>query len=245
MKYIYFTICLLLVGLLTSCTEETTAGISRVTDFPIITINGDKTQFVNVSDSFVDEGAVSKEGEDEIETITEISKGEYFGEAISSKTPDKYVISYSAINKDGFKGNNFRTVWFYDDVNLNTSIEGIYLSDVQRAPSFTPSPAYDDLKYVIIRKTGDKTYSISHSIGGYYSIGRGYGDDYAAKGGTITINDLAANNFTLGGAKIPGWGLDIEISEFLVDAANNTITYTGSGSFGNGTFKVQLKKVEF
>ena len=102
MKYIYFTICLLLLGLLTSCTEETTAGISRVTDFPIITINGNVTQFVNVSDSFVDEGAVSKEGEDEIETITEISKSEYFGEAISSKTPDKYVISYSAINEDGF-----------------------------------------------------------------------------------------------------------------------------------------------
>lgn len=227
-----------------SCETEETMGISRVTNYPVITLNGDSTLLIDVDDSFTDPGAVAKEGENEIETATEISKGVYFGKEFSSKTPDKYTISYSAENKDGFKGKSIRTVWYFSDGDLSSSLEGIYLSDVQRAPSFTPSAQYDDLNYVLIQKTADDTYTISHAIGGYYDIGRSYGPRYSAGGATISVNDISTNDYTFTDALIPGWGLSIKVSDFKVDPSNKMITYTGTGSFGNGTFKVQLKKVE-
>lgn len=228
-----------------SCETEETLGVSKTTDYPVITINGDKTVLINSNNSFNDPGAVAKEGENEIEISTEFSKGVYFGKEFSSKTPDKYTVTYSAENKDGFKGNALRTIWFYSDGDLGSSLEGIYLSDVQRAPSFTPSSQYDDLQYVLIQKTGDDMYTISHAIGGYYDIGRSYGSRYSAGGATIKVNNIQTNDYTISDATIPGWGLSIKILDFVVDSSNNKITYTGMGTFGNGTFKVQLKKVEF
>ena len=244
MKKIITLLCIL-AGITISCETEDTLGVSAVTNYPIITINGDKTVFVDASGSFTDLGAESKEGENVIETTTSTSKGTYFGKEISSMTPDKYTVSYSAVNEDGFTGSAGRTIWVYKDADLNTSLEGIYLSDVQRAPSFTPLAQYDDMEHVMIYKTSGDTYAISHGIGGYYDIGRGYGPSYAAKSGTITVNDMATNDYTMATCTIPGWGLAIDIQQFTVNPSDDTITYSDVGDFGNGTFKVQLKKVKF
>lgn len=244
MKKIFKALMILLLTISVSCEKEETLGVSRITNYPIITLNGESTLLIDTNDTFTDPGAIAKEGEEEIETETSISKGTYFGQEFSTKTPDQYLITYSAENKDGFEGKASRTVWYYSSGDLNNSLEGIYISSAQRAPSFTPLARYTDLKYVLIRKTGADTYTLSHALGGYYDLGRKYGPRYSAGNGTIKVNSIADNDYTLTNATIPGWGLSIQIQDFKVDAANSMITYTGVGTFGNGTFRVQLKKVE-
>ena len=248
MKNIYKVLFLIsiMVGL-QSCEEElNTKGVSSVTVFPIITLNGDEDLFVTQGEAFTDPGAVSMAGTEVLETTTSYDSGVYYGEnGVDTSTPDQYSVTYSAKNSDGIDGNAVRNVWVGTTGDLVTSIEGVYLIDVQRAPSFTPSAQYNDLKHVIISKTGANTYEITHAIGGYYALGRGYGPDYAARGSIITVNDIATNDYSFTTAHISGFGLDIDIKDFIVDAATKSITYTGFGAFGNGEFKVQLSQVQF
>ena len=248
MKKIYIFLLLTSGLFFSACVlEDTTGDVSRVTIFPTITLNGSELLFVTMGDTYADEGAVSTVGETEIETTTTYTDGLYAGSAgVDTSKADKYFVQYSAENEDGFSGSALRTVWVVPPTgDLVTSIEGLYTIDVQRAPTFTPSAQYDDLEYVFIWKISANTYGISGAIGGYYDLGRGYGPAYAATGATIIANDIAANDFSYTGAFINGFGLAIDISAFTVDAAEQSITYTGSGSFGNGTFKVQLTQVQF
>lgn len=245
MRYLYL-ILFIVTGSLVSCTQVTTGGISSVTNYPIITLNGDDVVFVQVGDPYVDAGAVSTEGGEEIETVTTFGNGLFYGQpGVDTDTADLYTITYSATNQDGFDGNASRSVIVANTGDLVTSIEGLYTSDVQRAPDFTPLAQYDDLEYVLISKTGDNTYAITHAIGAYYSNGRGYGSNYAAKGAEITANSIPGNDFSFSSALIPGFGLVIDMTDMVVDAANKSITFTGFGDFGNGTFKVQLTQVQF
>jgi hypothetical protein len=245
MKYLYILL-FLVTGTLVSCVQDDTDGVSSITNYPIITVNGPSFMVVNQGDTYVDAGAVSTENGAEIETTTSISNGTYFGAAgVDTNSPDQYIVTYSALNADGFSGNASREVWVANTGDLTTSIEGLYTSSTQRAPSFTPSAQYNDMEYVIIAKTGANTYAISHAIGGYYAYGRGYGSAYAAQGAVITVNDIASNDFSISQAVFPAWGNTVDITDFKVDSANKAITFTGNGNFGNGTFKVQLKQVQF
>lgn len=242
MKKIFIT--LLSVIALSSCVDNSTEGLSKVTNFPIITLNGDSEVTVSLGDTYNDLGAVSVEGENEITTNTSASSGVYFGDAgVDTNSPDLYFVNYSAENQDGFLANAQRKVWVGNTGDLTTSIEGLYLTSMQRAPAFSPSANYTDRKYVIIKKVGTDKYEISHAIGGYYDYGRGYGSGYAARGAVITVNDMATNDFSISQAVFPIWGNTVDITNFTVDAANKSITFTGNGNFGNGTFKVQLKQV--
>lgn len=246
MKKVTYILTIVIAGILFSCETDDTSDVSRVTNYPIITLNGAAEVIIQQGETYNELGAISTEGGSEIETVISYGSGVYESSTgIDSNTPDNYVVNYSATNQDGFAGSALRSVWVANTGDLTTSIEGLYTCDVQRAPDFIPSARYDDLTYVLIWKTGDNTYEVSHAIGGYYDLGRGYGPNYAARGAGITANDIASNDFSFTGANIPGFGLDIDISEFTVDATSKMITYTGSGAFGNGTFKVQLTQVQF
>ena len=246
MKNLIAILCLV-TGTLISCSEEKTGNVSRITNYPIITLNGDPVEFVVQGETYTDPGAVAVEGDTEIPVETTNNSGTYYGSAgVDTSTPDLYVITYSAENADGFAGSNLRNVWVMPPAgDLTTTIEGFYTADVQRAPNFTPGPPYEDMQYILITKTGDNTYEMTHAIGGYYDIGRGYGPGYAARGAVITANSIPGNDFTVAQAQFPIWGNTVDITGMEVNASNKQITFTGDGNFGNGTFKVQLTQVQF
>lgn len=244
MKYLYI-ILFLITGTLVSCVQDDTSDVSRITNYPIITVNGSSELFLQQGASYTDAGAVATEGGVEIPVTTTISTGTYFGNTFGTDSPDKYTATYSAVNVDGFTGNALKSIWVIPTTgDLVTSIEGLYTASVQRAPSFSALPKYTDLEYVFIYKISANKYGISHAIGGYYDLGNSYGSNYAAKGATVTVNNLATNDFSYTGAFINGFGLAINITDFIVDSGSKSITYTGAGSFTNGTFKVQLKQVQ-
>jgi hypothetical protein len=245
-KMNYFKVLLFLVTVtMISCVEDSTGGVSSVTSYPEISVQGDATVFIEQGSTYEDAGAISMAGDAVLETTITYGTGAYTESPFGTEVADKYTITYSALNEDGFAGNALRDVWVVPPTSdMVTSIEGLYTAATQRAPDFVPSDQYDGLTYVTISKTGDSTYALSHAIGGYYDMGRGYGSGYAALGAVITANDIATNDFTATQAVFPIWGNTVDITEFTVDAASKSITFTGDGNFGNGTFKVQLTQVQ-
>lgn len=240
MRYLYL-ILILCTGTLVSCVDNTTEDVSVITNYPIITINGSSEIVLNQGDVYTDAGAISTEGDTEIETVTSYGEGTYFFAPFSSDAPDKYTITYSAVNKDGFSGSALKTVIVKPtNGDLVNDISGLYTMDVLR----NNGAGGDGFKYLYIVKSGANTYKVSDAIGGYYDIRAGYGSGYAARF-TVTANDISANDFSIDPAYTLGWGSSYSFTptNFTVNAAAKTITYNTVASFG-ATFAVTLKQVQ-
>lgn len=247
-KIIYLLAVLTLI--ISSCDRELESeGLSRITFFPEFTVPGESEMFVERGQPFTDPGATATEEGQPIEVSTSVS-GTYFAAGVSTidtDVPDKYTISYSAVNKDGFPGSVSRTVWVAGKGDLVNNIEGLYTMTVKRDGA--GGAPYTNNKYAIIAKTGENTYELSDAIGGYYEFGRGYGPAYAAQGAVVTANDIPANNFSYGGTfGVGAFGGEAKITAFTVNPANKTIIFTTSWAADPETtyvFETTLTQVEF
>ena len=118
----------LLTLLLVACNKtnihntEEEIGISRVTHFPVLTLNGERYTTIAAGSAFVDPGVVAKEGSADI-TYTKS------GSVVDTNVPGVYIITYTAINKDGFPASVKRTVVVYstDAGAASNDLSGAYL----------------------------------------------------------------------------------------------------------------------
>lgn len=226
---------------LVSCEDDSTGGVSRVTNYPEFTLLGDEVVYVQKGTTYVDAGVIVTEGGVEIPYETTISGDFRGGTSIDTDIVDVYHISYTAENQDGFSGAASRTVVVYEDSDLTTSIAGLYKSTVIRNGS--NNPQYYNMEHVLVWKNTNGTYGMSDGIGGYYAIGRAYGVGYAAGPVTITANDIASNNF----APIPSFGVGAfggtaVMSGLTANPGANTLSYTTVWDAGF-TFVVTMTKV--
>lgn len=240
MKYLNI-ILTLFVAVLVSCSSDSTGDVSTVTNYPIITINGPSELVLEQGAPYVDLGATATEGGEEIPVTTTESAGTYWGKALNTDDPDIYSVQYSATNQDGYDGSAIKSILVYPPTgDLVNSIEGVYTSTVNRGSEF-----HYDLQYIYIKKIGADLYAISNANAGFYSLGRGYGTDYAALGATIKVNDIATNDFSYPTAGfIAPFGLTITISGMQVDQVNKTISFTNQYNTTSGIFKAVLTQVE-
>lgn len=239
---------LILLSLLAVCfvgCKDDTESISRVTNYPDFTMNGDAFIIHQLGDAFTDPGVTATEAGSEID-VTSSSMGTYTGGALDVNTSDEYHITYSATNKDGFAGTVGRTVVVANNGDLTSSLEGLYTSTVVRNGS--AGPQYTDMSYIIIWKNTDGTYELSDGIGGYYNMGRGYGPNYIAPGMVVTANDIATNDFSIADFGVKTFGGDCTTSGFTVDAGAKTINFISQWITPGGTeynFDVTLTQVAF
>lgn len=85
---------------------DTQVGISRVTFFPLLTMNGDKYMAVQQGGTFTDPGADATEGGTTIPvTVTG---------TVNTAVPGVYSLIYTATNKDGFNTQLYRNVAVYN-----------------------------------------------------------------------------------------------------------------------------------
>ena len=244
----YVTIMLATASLvLTNCDDKESEGVSRLTQYADITLNGDDVMFVKAGTPYNEPGAIAKEGDADVEVSIDYS-GTYFNgsvPAINTNIADIYTVTYSAVNKDGFPGSNTRTVVVAGEGDLVNSIEGLYTSTVVRTPAGGPADAdYTDREWVVINKIDDNTYEISDAIGGYYDFGRAYGSAYAAPA-TITANNIPANDFSFGTFSVGPFGGEGQITSMEVDPATKTIHFKADWDGGPYSFDVTLKQVDF
>ncbi len=112
MRKKYPVLIIALIAFLSSCNKEEfhntdeKVGISRVTFFPSLSINGDQYMAVPVGGIYTELGASAEEKGAEIPVTT--------SGTVDTQTPGVYTLVYSAVNKDGFPASLTRTVAVYE-----------------------------------------------------------------------------------------------------------------------------------
>ncbi|QLC67407.1 DUF5011 domain-containing protein [Flavobacterium sp. LPB0248] len=230
MKNIFIKLMTVVVGglLLTSCDADSSANVSRVTNYPVFELNGDSTEFVELGSTYNEPGAtVTENGQNIPFTIS--FAGKYRGaKTLDTSKIDEYTETYSATNADGFPGNSTRKVIVYKTGDLVNSIEGVYIATTTRNGQLMAASqgSSENVKYIYIWKNADGSFQVSDAFGGWYDISRKIGVTSAAVGGTITGN-ISTNTFTFPGIPVCDYfGGDAVISGLTVDPATKTLVLT-------------------
>lgn len=207
-KILYILMALTLVAV--SC-EKTTEGLTGITYYPVITLNGDYG-VVYLGETYDDPGCVAvMNGEDITSQVTVNSN-------IDPNQVGEYSVTYTAVNEQGFSATAVRQVYVVHE----SSIANMYLSVVNGGI---------DGGIVYISDAGDGTYEVSDVCGGFYSYYRypgydAYGYDFYAEAkfsiaadGTITqVGD--ANNWYFGDPADP-----TSMGNGVYDAAARTFSW--------------------
>lgn len=160
-----------------SC-EKTTEGLTGITYYPVITLNGDYG-VVYLGETYEDPGCVAIMNGVDITSQVKVDSN------IDSNQVGEYVVTYSATNEQGFSASATRLVYVVNE----DSIENMYFAVVNGSI---------DGGIVYISDNGNGTYQVSDVCGGFYSYYRypgydAYGYDFYAEAnfsiaadGTIT-----------------------------------------------------------
>lgn len=222
-----------------SCEKETTAGLSRVTNYPLFDVKGGSTVFVAKGETFEDPGVIATENGSEIPVVSSVSGAYRGGTSVDPAVSDCYDVAYKATNKDGFDGTTHRTVYVVETGDMVNSIEGLYTSTIVRNGQLR----FSDLEYVLVWKNDDGTYEFSCGFGAYYEIGTAYGLGYKSGGCIVTANDISANDFSITDFSNDGFGGEITDAKLTVDPVSKKMVLTSEWSFGF-SWEVELTQVQ-
>ena len=195
-KNILYTMLFAMVALLvTSCGDKESEGLSRITYYPTIELEGGSYIVWNKGTAWQEPGYISfMNGEDVTSEVT------------ISGTPDVnksgiYTLTYTTKkNEDGFDASASRTVVVLDP---NSDIEGFYMTQPDSYRSYNGADvAYGRAFEILIIDNGDGTLTVDDLLGGWYCQRAGYGTNYAMGG----IIGLDGSNVSLVDSYIPGWG---------------------------------------
>jgi len=95
-----------------------TVGISKITQYPVFTLNGSQYVSIVKGGTYTDAGATAKEGSNDLKVTTTGS--------VNTNVVGVYNINYSATNKDGFEGSTARTVIVLPSADAGIDISGKY-----------------------------------------------------------------------------------------------------------------------
>lgn len=156
---------LLALGVITlaSCDKDT-EGLSRITTYAVLEMNGESFMKVNVGGSFNDPGCVATMGGEDVTDQIQVNSN------VDTSKPGFYNVNYVVYNDDGFPASASRTVMVVDPNNF----AGAYLGESQ----FGSRHYYN--APINITKRADGTFHIDDLAGGFYCYGRypGYEPTY-------------------------------------------------------------------
>ena len=223
-------VCVLSLALV-SCHKITTEGVSRPTFYPDFEMAGDALILHELGTPFVDPGVKAFENGEEIPVETSVTGAYRGGTTVDGMMADQFIITYTAINKDGYAGTTQRVVWVAANADLTTSLEGLYSVDIHRTGG-SGDRFQTGNEYVIIWRNDDGTYQFSDGIGGYYNIGVGYGLQYISSGAIVTVNDFPSNDFSVTPFSNDGFGGTHMMTSLAADAAANQVLWVTDWTFG-------------
>lgn len=199
---------------LSSCDKDT-EGVTGITYYPVIELDGPVYDTAVAGTPFQDPGySASLNGEDYTSNVN-VTTDLNFG----NPEPGYYSIVYSATNSDGFSASATRYVIVSE---ANDKASGYYTVDKESYRDYNGATYYGGYQ-VVIYDNGDGTYHISDLLAGWYEYRAGYGSNYALEG-DISID--AEGNITLLGSYLYGWGDSAEsLTDGRFDAETGTIKY--------------------
>lgn len=203
-----------------SCTDDSTEGLTRITYYPELTLEGDKTLYLDKGASFTEPGYTAILNGEDVSNQVEISTN------LNTNQSGIYTISYSIMNADGFSSSASRKIIVTDP---NDAIEGVYNTDPSSYRLYNGAQvAYGRSFEILILNNGDGTYSVDDLLGGWYCQRAGYGSNYAMKG---IISVSADGSIEMLASYVPGWG--------------DTATGMTDGQFENGTITWNLEYTDY
>lgn len=216
---------------LASCSKDT-EGLTGITYYPVIELEGPTYDIAEAGTPFVDPGySASLNGEDyssHVEITTRMD--------LNNPKPGYYSITYSATNSDGFSASATRYVIVADN---DDPVSGYYTTNTDSFRDYNGVIYYGGYPEVVYAN-GDGTYHISDLLAGWYQYRAGYGSAYAL-GGEISVD--ADGNIELLDSYLSSWGDSAnELTDGKFDEATGTIQYIVSYTNYPFLFNVTLNK---
>ncbi len=213
---VFMAACVAALCLLNGCKDKASAGLTSITSYATLTLEGDATVYVDKGTPFVDPGyKATMQGEDVTDRVKVISD-------VDTEQSGIYTVNYVIVNDDGFPATASREVIVFD---FEHPIEGYWTVDntvSERDYGGTITP-YKGAFPVLILEQSDGSYYVNDMFAGWYAIGAGYGSDYAMTG-VITIG--ADGTIALVKSYVAGWGDSLDgLTNGKYDAVNKTIYY--------------------
>lgn len=158
---------------LAGCEKElTTEDISRLTEYTVITLEGDQNVYLTVGDTYTEQGATTSTG-DEVKITG----------SVNTAQAGIYTIAYSATNVDGYDASSSRTVYVLPAGGTDVAgVEGSYTG--VRGARGGGGP-------IAISKVAGTTgvYEVQDVFAGYYEYVAAYGPAYRGHGFFIHNSD--------------------------------------------------------
>ena len=197
----------------TSCDDDSTGGLTRITYYPELTLEGDETVYLDKGSEYVEPGYTALlNGEDVSDQV--IVSG-----TVDGSTSGIYTITYTIYNEDGFSSSATRTVIVLDP---NDEVEGIYYTDANSYRLYSGNQVVYGGSYEILIINYGGYYYVDDLLGGWYRDRAGYGDNYAMQGYIYVNDDYTVE---LLDSYVPGWG---DTAEFMSDGKFDPETGTMS-----------------
>lgn len=222
---------------LTSCNDsKDELTDSRLTYYVNLEMLGDAFVQVPIGSSYSDAGCTATmNGQDATSRI--VTTGI---EDIDVNTAGLYLVTYSAINDDGFPASVSRTVAVCDP-SITTDISGTWTTQagtqrIYGGKTVTPFADYT----CKITKAAPGIFAVSDFFAGYYDQRAGYGSSYACKG---YLQLLADNSLVCLSNSVAGWGDSLDEGTFsgTYDPATETLKWQCDYA-GSMTFYITLNK---
>lgn len=214
-KNIFYVMLLLLTSAVTfsSCDNDSSAGFTRITYYPVLSLNGDATMHVDKGSAFVDPGCAAElNGEDVSSSVT-------VGGSVNPEKSGVYTLTYSVVNEDGFCASISRKVIVTDPKDAK---EGVFYTDANSYRDYSGQKAFGDNYEVVITNNDDGTYHVDDLFGGWYSQRAGYGTNYNMAGDVSFAED---GTMTLKNSLVAGWGDSLVGFSGKFDAASGSYTW--------------------
>ncbi|WP_418696340.1 BT_2262 family domain-containing protein [Bacteroides sp.] len=217
-KLLYMMMFALAVFTLTGC-DDSTSGMTRITYYPELTLDGATTIYLDKGEAFVEPGySAVMNGEDVTDDVKVTS-------TVDTSKSGIYTVSYSIVNADGFSSTSSRKVIVMDP---SDPVEGFYDTDPNCYRDYNGQTPYGASYELMVISNNDGTYTVEDLLGGWYYYRANYGPNYALSG-VITV--AADGTVKLVSSYLIGWG----------DSAN----YMADGKFDAGTLSWCLNYTDY
>lgn len=212
-KLLYVMMFALAVFTLTGC-DDSTSGMTRITYYPELTLDGATTIYLDKGEAYVEPGySAIMNGEDVTDDVKVTSN-------VDTSKSGIYTINYSIANADGFSSSSSRKVIVMDS---SDPIEGFYETDPNSYRDYNGKTPYGASYEIMIVSNNDGTYTVDDILGGWYYYRANYGPNYALSG---VISVAADGTVKLISSYLIGWGDSANyMDNSKYDAATGTFSW--------------------
>lgn len=214
-KLLYLMVFALATVTLASCDDESTAGLTRTTYYPELTLDGEATLYLDKGATYIEPGySAILDGEDVTDQVKVTSN-------VNMNVSGIYSVGYSVTNSDGFSSTASRTVMVTDP---NDPVEAVYVVSPSSYRLYNGAQvAYGASYEMTVLNNGDGTYTVQDMLGGWYWRRANYGIAYALEG---IISAPENGTFTLISSFLSGWGDSANyMADAKFDAATGTLSW--------------------